>query len=716
MRTTFFALILALFAPTRLFAQPLADQIPDDAEIYYAWTGTQSPGPGYDQSHLKAVLDASQIGQFFQDSIPRILQQIGTQNHNGAPILRALTGVLMSFAEYPTALYVGGLTSIQPGGPPLPKIAILCDGGPDSPKIGTQIRRLLRSLNNPPLTLHMNGTVIVLSDFVLPAAPPQPLSQNKDFLAAMAPLDKNPSVALYVNGPALVSTIDALINQLAPPQAQQMWPQLRDALGLPGLNSIAATAGFSGKNWSVQAAINAPAPRKGLLALGGTEPLSDDLLKLLPVSATIAGAFTCDLSALFTQLDQAITQFSPDQGNQFHQGLSQVNQLLGFDLQRDFLAALGTQWAYYADPLSSGDGPLGFTLLSRLRNADQFQTSMSQLENAVNGFAAQFKNNNNGPRLTIQFRQSVIDGATVHYLAVPLVSPCWTIKDGTLYAALYPQVLDAAYNRPADAQSLSTNSAFQATMRSLQAPSQFTSFSFVDLPFTMPGSYQTWLMLTRLYFGLGDLAGMQTPPMILPPLPKLLAESEPAGAVGWWDDAGYHLKAIEPFPGATAIGSAQGIASGGIGETALITSILLPSLNRARETANRVKCASNLRMIGQAILLYRNDTKGAYPPDLGTLIKTEDITAQAFVCPDTNTTPPPNMTPDDAADWVNKNSDYIYIPPVAGQMPGPTIVICYEKDGNHNGDGMNVLFADGHVEFCQLPLAHKYINDTTAPK
>jgi len=50
-----------------------------------------------------------------------------------------------------------------------------------------------------------------------------------------------------------------------------------------------------------------------------------------------------------------------------------------------------------------------------------------------------------------------------------------------------------------------------------------------------------------------------------------------------------------------------------IGIIALLISILLPSLNRARETANRVKCSANLKSLGQALLLYANDNKGLYP-------------------------------------------------------------------------------------------------------
>src|SRR3954452_20105940 len=53
-----------------------------------------------------------------------------------------------------------------------------------------------------------------------------------------------------------------------------------------------------------------------------------------------------------------------------------------------------------------------------------------------------------------------------------------------------------------------------------------------------------------------------------------------------------------------------------IGIIALLISILLPSLNRAREQANRIKCASNLRQIGQSIQIYANENKGAFPRTL----------------------------------------------------------------------------------------------------
>jgi prepilin-type N-terminal cleavage/methylation domain-containing protein len=116
-----------------------------------------------------------------------------------------------------------------------------------------------------------------------------------------------------------------------------------------------------------------------------------------------------------------------------------------------------------------------------------------------------------------------------------------------------------------------------------------------------------------------------------------------------------------------------------LGIIAAVVTLLMPTMHRTRSgCSSRVKCSSNLRQIGQAILLYANENKGAYPrtiyvPDqppaahddaedggavegrnpfalegpqaspnrrdndvtaaLFLLIRTQDITSEVFVCP-----------------------------------------------------------------------------------
>jgi prepilin-type N-terminal cleavage/methylation domain-containing protein/prepilin-type processing-associated H-X9-DG protein len=235
-----------------------------------------------------------------------------------------------------------------------------------------------------------------------------------------------------------------------------------------------------------------------------------------------------------------------------------------------------------------------------------------------------------------------------------------------------------------------------------------------------------------------------------------------------------------------------------IGIIALLISILLPSLNRAREQANRVKCASNLRQIGQGIQMYANENKGNFPRTYfnpaqagviaGTdgnnqansfdpagkaagpvkdndvtssfflLLKTQDLTSEVFICPSSQgerdtfdgksvqersnfTVLPLNLTysyvapfPTSAARDAGFKLNYTLTsdfaiagdinpgktggtPPddVTKVQPGsPRKDMQNANTNNHNGDGQNVLYADGHVEFQNTPFCGMLRTGTSA--
>jgi len=234
-----------------------------------------------------------------------------------------------------------------------------------------------------------------------------------------------------------------------------------------------------------------------------------------------------------------------------------------------------------------------------------------------------------------------------------------------------------------------------------------------------------------------------------------------------------------------------------IGIIALLISILLPSLNRAREQANRIKCASNLKQIGLSIQIYANENKGGgfprtyYNPNSAALsydntgsdadrpfdttvvpnnntpasffliMKSGDITSEVFICPSsqgerayqgvdingTGTTAGYSNWPTGAAATsFATNLSYSYTCPfpsanaravgyklnftlssdfaIASDMnPGKTggtapnvdnvlaqsdasrQAIVNANSNNHGGDGQNVLYADGHVDWTPTPYA-----------
>jgi prepilin-type processing-associated H-X9-DG protein len=127
----------------------------------------------------------------------------------------------------------------------------------------------------------------------------------------------------------------------------------------------------------------------------------------------------------------------------------------------------------------------------------------------------------------------------------------------------------------------------------------------------------------------------------------------------------------------------------------------LPSLNKEPNTAPRVKSASNLRQIGQAILLYTQDFNGQYPDSFGAILLNEDITSSVFVSPSRSETPANGPTTQAVADQLADSTHVSYVYLGRGfttKTVKPDDIIAYELPAQPNG-GANILFGDGHVEF-----------------
>jgi prepilin-type processing-associated H-X9-DG protein len=701
------AILLLLLSPAAAFAQALADRVPADAIIYAGWRGAADLGPGYSQSHLKAVLDECDFRAFVDDFLPKVIDRVGRENPQAEHISQIVSAIAKPTWQRPTAFFFSGLV-LPPGQPPAPHLGMIWKAGPDADSLAIQLEHLVTQAQPPfPVKVVKVADVVALMiGYDNPEAAlgsgEKSLAADGAFKSAMSRLKIQPVSALYVNHEKLLDMISTVARQ-ADPEGAAVFGKVVDSLGLRGLKRIAAVSGFDGKDWSTVALIEAPAPRTGLLKVLGSDPLSDQILTAIPRSATNAGATRADFSTLVDTLRSAARNVDPGIADQFDGMLNELAKQSGVHLEQDLLASLGPEWAYFRDPTIGGRGIAGITLVNHLKDPDRFERSMTKFEDFVLRQIEQQLPANDHPH--IAFDTLKIDSLTIHYLPLPLVAPCWTVHDGNLYVAAFPQVAAAAARRGSVANSsIAQNPAFTA-LRTRLGQSSITGFNFQDLPQTAPDAYGSWLVISRIA-GLGDIFGIKSPPIILPELGKLQSHLSPAGAVSWTDDAGFHFKSVEPFPGSSALASDPSVAAL-YAQPAAAMSVLLPALNRAREQANRVKSASNLKQIGLASLMYANAHQGRFAPSFGVLLQQEDLSPMVFFSPRSSHSPPPQ--PSDARErmaWVNDNSDYVYAGADKTSRSPASAVVAYEKLDD-NTEGVNILFADGHVEFLTIEDARR---------
>lgn len=710
MRTRFLCGVIVLIAWTQTFAQAMADRVPADAMIYVGWNGSRDMGPSYAGSHLKAVLDASDVPELFNQFLPAVMNRIGKEDRDAADAMQLAAEIGKDLWSYPSAFFFGGLNMAQ-GQPPTPKAGILIRAGADS-------RAVMQRLSGPvqkaqaelpfPLTLTQSGDVVaVLIGYAqadLPGGAVKSLSSTAAFTKTAAMVQKDAVIAAYLDNEKLLTLIETGVQMSGDPQAAQMWPKMKDALGISGLKQAMFTAGFDGKGWQGNVFIGAPQPRTGLLALLDAKPISDETLKLIPKNARNASAASLDLARVLVEIRNAIQKVEPRARQQMDQVLADISRKLGVDIEKDLINGLGSEWASYVSPTVGGNNVLGLVTINHLKDPAKAEKALAKLADIGNQMLGDSMRD---AEVKITLRHEVVNRVKITYLATPFITPAWTVRDGNLYVALYPQVLVAAAQQGGKGESLLDNPDFVALRKSLLGAkgAAASGISFVDLPKAAPESYGVWLLVSRLA-GFGDLFGVPSPSMILPPLDVLTQNLTPAGGAAWSDAAGWHWRSNAPFPG-SEIFATDPVSTYFTSAGPAAVGVLLPSLNRAREQANRIKSASNLRQIGMGMQLYANENNGKFPKDFEALLKTQDLPLDAMLNPRSNRVHPSLAGDRDAQiKAVLEVGDYVYKGSGKNTTTPADVVVAYENPEGLT-DGVNMLYGDGHVEFQTMDQAER---------
>jgi predicted Zn finger-like uncharacterized protein/prepilin-type processing-associated H-X9-DG protein len=164
-----------------------------------------------------------------------------------------------------------------------------------------------------------------------------------------------------------------------------------------------------------------------------------------------------------------------------------------------------------------------------------------------------------------------------------------------------------------------------------------------------------------------------------------------------------------------------GISLGGIGLFAgpVLISILLPALNHAREQANRIKCASNMRLLGQNMMMYANNNNGHFPDKLEDVLQIDpSIPPTTFVCPSDDKSPPSAASVQAEAHEIStgQHCSFIYVGKDLTTSASADTVLLYEPLTDHHSEGIYALFADGHVDWLKQSDARSVLDQQAAGK
>jgi hypothetical protein len=383
-----------------------------------------------------------------------------------------------------------------------------------------------------------------------------------------------------------------------------------ETLGLDNLGALVGRSGYKGRALWSQTTLEAPGPKRGLLALADQPSIRMEDLPPLPFGVNGFYATGLDWSKLYdtlTQLSRDVAALGPpDAAAQVEGLIAAAPQILGFDPKTDLFDTLGNVTCVYGDTRQGFFG-MGTGVVIEVKDAEKLRTTLDHILT----MAVERSEGN------ASVRRSNKQGRDIYVMQVAGVSSLsFAVDDGWLVLGMLPQTVEAFLLRvDQKLTNWTPTPSYQTGLAAL--PQEFSSIRSTDPRKT----YRTLIGLAPVLMSFAE-TGIRQSGMFPPTfeLPLSLADIPPAEqfarplfpnlTTSTIDDEGIHCTSRTSLPSIPLIGEMGGGST--IAVSAIGVALLLPAVQQAREAARRTQSKNNLKQIGFALHNF-HDVHGNFP-------------------------------------------------------------------------------------------------------
>ncbi len=683
--TTILAWVFAAVA----VAQPLADRVPDSAMVYFGW----APDASLQATAPAKMLADEQMRRPLIFILQQILEAMPATGGQPPEEIAALAG---EASQCRAAVAI-----LSPAGDvPTPRVLALIELGAkraEFEKKFTPIQNRLKAHFGQGLQMMKLGdgflwvradakdrplmvwgfagdwfiaywgadAEAMLAEVVAANGPAKPLASSPAFKSAMDKLPGAAIVCSWSDGAKARALVEKTLvrpdrgmwHDLTP-----LWPGLLTELGMADLSSVVEKTTVDKGRLVTRARIALNHAPDGLLALLANPPVDEAVLNAIPADAMAAMAGRLDLAKTYAAIKASSVKIGgPDASRGFDQ-IEKTAESMGLPIN-DLLGPMGDQWVIYNAASTGGFAFTGWTLVGQVRDADRFGRS----EEAIRGVLAEEFGRESGKVVDIQ-----VDGVTIHTLVshmgfIPF-APSWAVVGDRFVVALYPQMVEGAIRQLQlkGGDGIVANPAFAAVRQQVGAAGPMMYFAGDEAvrnvyPILLP--VMTAIGGWNSDFNLGYVPSMQ----------RLLRYVGPNLATLTATDDGYELTMAQTNPLLSPLTLLSPNAW---------LAVLVPAAAEMAAVDSREVSLSRLRQLGQGLMMYANDNKGKYPPNLTELVKTQDLGPETLL----------SVFPD------GQEVTYLYFDGLKVTAKAE-VILAYDPFALRQTGGAPVLFADGHCEW-----------------